>query len=197
MIAYLEGVIKEIDNQLVIININGVGYGVSVINNSSFIVGATISLYIRLCWHQDEGPILYGFKSKDERVVFDLITSCSGVGPKIGLAALEVMSPDVFLQAIIEKDIKLLSTVSGIGAKKAESMILQLKDKVAKLIDEGFQIKEAAGLGAFKDLSGVLTSLGYSQKEISPAIDYAREQLPASSSFDECLRKALSYLSKK
>ena len=85
-------------------------------------------------WNQDNGPTLYGFNSILEKTVFLLIISCSGIGPKIGLAVLHHLEPATFVQAIIEENIKVLSSISGIGAKKAEQICVALKHKVAKLL---------------------------------------------------------------
>lgn len=197
MITYLEGSIKDIDGRCITLLAGQVGYGILVVDPISLSIGQNISFFIRLVWHQEEGPQLYGFLDKQERVVFDLVTSCSGCGPKIALATLETMKPGIFIRAVEEHDTALLSSISGVGKKKAESMVLYLKDKVAKLISKGFIVDNQSSLSVLKDVSGVLASLGYSQKEITAATAWAREELSLHASFDEYLKKALAYLSKQ
>ncbi len=151
-------------------------------------------------WNQEQGPSLFGFLSELEKTVFLLIISCSGIGPKIALAALGELTPAQFLQAIQEGNTKALSSVSGIGAKKAEQMILNLKDKVTKLIQTQGIIgtsDETNALAQWSNVTQVLQSLNYSKGEIEAAMRYiGKECAGRSLPFDELLRKALSFLSK-
>ena len=198
MIAYLKGFLKTSQLNSLIIEVSGVGFQVQVPDEKFFDVGKEVELFISFVWNQDSGPSLYGFKTSSEKSIFDLVISCSGCGPKIGLSVLSSMAPTVFLSAIACADVKLLSKINGIGSKKAESIILQLKDKISK-----FELYEPASANAhqfekIKDVNQALESLGYSRFEINSAIGQIKDSLDINvAKFDEILRKSLSYLSKK
>ncbi len=196
MITRLRGTVIEIDSQRLTIDVQSVGYEVVVVDGRLYTLNQTVDIAIYYHWVEDQGPSLYGFDSHISRAVFAQILSCTGCGPKIGLAVLGHLTPQAFLQAISCADVKGLSRVPGIGPKKAELMIMQLKDKVAK-IAPAYVAPEHTTLIKIKQLQGALTSLHYKHSEISGALDHLTTQTDMNaSSFDELLRKALSYLSK-
>ncbi len=199
MISFIRGKIVEITETAITVDQQDIGFLLFVVNCSSFVLGQSVELFIQLVWHQDQGPALFAFTTKDERMLFNLLISCSGLGPKIALAALASMSPSSIVRAIEMKDAKALSTIPGIGMKKAESIILQLKDKVDRLVKQGFAIDNAASFENLKNLGQVLSSLGYAQKEVSDAVQYTKVQLQdlPQAPFDEWLKKSFSYLAKK
>ena len=118
MIATLSGIITVISEQYIVVEQAGIGFELYVPTAGTFSLQQQITLQTYLHWNQESGPTLYGFNSTLEKVTFLLIISCSGIGPKIGLAILNQMEPAIFLQAILEENIKTLSSISGIGAKK-------------------------------------------------------------------------------
>lgn len=197
MITFLQGIVQCVEGNVVTLHVGDIGFGISVVDPHYFIVGEKAQIHVRLVWHQEDGPQLYGFKSAQQRTIFDLVTTCSGFGPKIALAVLQTMQPFDFISAIISNNKKILSSVPGIGEKKAEIMILQLKTKVKKLLETDFPLEEQKSLMNFKELSSVLLSLGYSQKEIAHATSYVNQNLSGNYSFDEYVRKALTFLAKK
>ena len=134
-----------------------------------------------------------------EKTTFLLIISCSGIGPKIGLAILNQLDPAIFLQAILEENIKTLSSISGIGAKKAEQICVALKHKVAKLLkDQPSLTASSASLGVWKDLMDTLSSLSYSPTEIKAAMNFLKESnLDSTTPLSQLLRKALAFLAVK
>ena len=133
------------------------------------------------------------------KIVFLLIISCSGIGPKIGLAVLNHLEPTAFLQAIIEENVKVLSSISGIGTKKAEQICVALKHKVAKLLkDQPTLTSSSSSLSLWKDLTDTLTSLGYSPSEIKLATNHLKENnFDATTPLSTILRKSLAFLSSK
>lgn len=198
MISFLNGIVKSLDNQRIILDVNGVGYSVTVPDEKFFSQGQKIELEIYYYFNQEHGPQLFGFTSHLERQVFSLILSCSGLGPKIGLSILVHMKPEMFLQSIVLDDKQTLSKVSGIGAKKAELMIMQLKDKVSKISIDLFQNKGDALIVKIREVSDALSSLNYSRNEILAALDYVKNNFNIDKlSFDEMLRKSLAYMSKR
>jgi Holliday junction DNA helicase RuvA len=198
MITCLTGTIKEIKDQNLTIDVHGVGFAVSLARTENFKKDDTISLHIYMHWNQESGPALFGFATELERSLFLVVTACSGIGPKIALAVLKHMQPNVFIKAVQIGDEKALSAVPGIGAKKAEQMIVQLRHKVEKLLESGIVIDQDVTLGHWSTISDVLNSLHYSRNEISAALAYIKEsELNQSATFDQLLRQALSFLSKR
>jgi holliday junction DNA helicase RuvA len=197
MINFLKGTVLEYKDQIITLEVQGVGYAVHVPENYVITKNEIASFYIYLQWHQENGPVLFGFATELEKTVFLLIISCSGIGPKIGLAIASSMKPTSFLKAVQAGDEKALSAINGIGAKKAEQMIVHLRHKVAKLLESGIKIEHDAEFEQWKNISEVLTSLNYSRSEITNALQYVKGSAPSHGSFDLLLRKALSYLSKR
>ncbi len=197
MVHALKGTVVAISDPLVILDVGLMQLAIAVPNAFSCIIGKEITLFIHMQWNQEQGPSLYGFISELERTLFLLITSCSGIGPKIGLAILQSMNPQEFIGAIEVNDHKALSKINGIGAKKAEQIIVHLRHKVEKLLSSG-AVVTSKNYSYLKDVSDALGSLNYSRPEIQGALDFIRmqeniEQL----SFDQLFRTALQFLSKQ
>ena len=130
--------------------------------------------------------------------MFLLIISCTGIGPKIGLAVIAQLGYQPFIRAVQQEDILALSKVSGIGAKKAEQIIVQLKHKVARLIKTGIELDDAGDIQSWHTIGEVLESLNYSRTEISLAMKHLKQEYPNTQlPFDQLMRHALSFLSKK
>ncbi len=198
MLSYLAGIIKKVHDQVVIIDVSGVGFSLQVPNGHVFEIGKKIDVPVYLHWNQEQGPSLFGFNSELEKTIFILVIGCSGIGPKLGLALLYAMTPQAFLQAVAIADYKALSAVSGVGTKKAESIVLQLKDKVGKLIDkQDTAISGSTVLHNLKNVSEVLQSLDYSRPEINRALEHLKSSQIEQAGFDELMRKALSFLAQK
>ncbi len=199
MIATISGIITSINEQHILLEQAGIGFELFVATPLSFSLQQQITLQIYMHWNQENGPTLYGFNSAIEKTVFLLIISCSGIGPKIGLAVLNHLDPATFLQAIIEENINILSSISGIGAKKAEQICVALKHKVAKFLkDQPALTSSSTSLSTWKDLTDTLTSLGYSPLEIKAAINYLKENnIDSSAQFSNILRKTLAFLASK
>jgi len=197
MIAHLKGTISHKSHQLLTVDVQGVGYAVSVHDDRLYKKEQEVALHIYMHWNQDNGPTLYGFDTALSKTVFSLIVSCSGCGPKIGLAVLVSMPPGHFLQVIATGDARALSQVNGIGPKKAELMIMQLKDKVAKVSLGDIHPAKQVGLQNIKQVSQALAALHYKQFEIAVALDFINKNGSLEkSSFDDLLRQALSVLAK-
>lgn len=199
MFAYLQGLVISSKDSLLTLDVGGVGFSLSVARTEQYETGKETKVITYLHWVQDQGPVLYGFFSEFERDVFLLILSCSGMGPKICLAVLSQLSPLQFIQIIQEGNEKALSSVNGIGPKKAEQMVVQLRHKVGKLVSKGLEVTADYGaLESWKNLSDVLQSLNYSRTEIESALTHTRNQLSGKTYvFDELLRSSLSFLAKR
>ena len=198
MISRLRGKIIDCADNAIIIDVNGVGFSVRMARLQEYTLNQEVNILTHLHWHQEQGPQLFGFLSNAEKQVFHLILGCSGLGPKIALSILNAISPDIFASAIVAGDVKTLSRVDGIGTKKAESIIVQLKDKIAKLLQTGSLTSTTKTLETLTKVNDILTSLGYSRLECTQTVEYIQKtDTLETASFDELIRKALSFAAKK
>ena len=198
MINALSGIVKESNESLITIDVNGLGFGVQVPQGALFIAGQKVDLLVHMHWNQENGPSLFGFNTALEKSVFLMITSCSGLGPKLAMAVLAQLGAAEFLEAVQAGNEDALSNVSGIGAKKAEQIIVQLKHKVAKLVESGATLGVSATLEKRHEISQVLKSLSYSPQEIRAAMNHLNDQYPSNTvAFDQLVRHALAYLAKR
>lgn len=200
MFSYIQGKIISVETQSIVIDSGGMGFSVQTASPEQFQKDTESKILIHMHWHQDNGPTFFGFATELEKKVFLLVTSCSGMGPKIGLALLSQLTPSDFLVAVQEGNDKALSAVSGIGPKKAEQMVVQLRSKVTKLMNEGLVVSGsgAIALEQWKNVTQVLKSLNYSKSEIDNTLCYLRKEHGGSNaSFDELIRAGLSFLAKR
>ena len=198
MIAHITGTIMQIKEHAIVLNVSNIGFEIVVASVRNFVLHAQTSLFIVFYWNQENGPQLFGFLQESEKTVFNLVISCSGCGPKIGLSVVDQMSLGQFVLAIEKSDIGALSSVSGIGKKKAEQIILSLKDKVIAIEEYDIISQATPAIAHIKKIDDVLTSLGYTRQEIIMALEFLKKQdFFDKESFDFLLRKALGHLSKK
>ncbi|MGB7212896.1 MAG: Holliday junction branch migration protein RuvA [Gemmatimonadales bacterium] len=170
MIASVAGLIAAIDGGTVIIQTQGgVGYAVSVplgVHERLPAVGERVSLHTELVVRED-GWSLYGFDDPFERTVFQRLLSASGVGPKLALAVLSALGPARAARSIRDRDLAALASVTGIGKKKAERIVLELQDRFKELADAApLPGSPAAGSAAV----AALTALGYSASHSEIAV---------------------------
>lgn len=198
MIRTVNGTVQAVTDQDITVNIGPIGLALQVPNPSQFQVGAAITVATYLHWNQEQGPSLFGFVDELDRAVFLLIISCAGIGPKIALAALGQLGSANILIALQTSNEKVLSQVSGIGAKKAEQIIAHLRHKADKVAKNFTGAVTGKTVTQWDDVTQALTSLNYTRAEIANTMQhlgqrYADVQLP----FDQLIRHALSFLAKK
>jgi Holliday junction DNA helicase RuvA len=197
MLSQIKGTVIDAYGQGLVVEVGGLGFSVTVVDTAFFPKGSSVELQSYLHWNQENGPTLYGFKTSVEKKIFLLVIGCSGIGPKIGLAVLAHFSPAAFIKVISTNDLAALSSVSGIGPKKAEQMLLQLRHKVAHLVDEGVVLEDSVDMSKWKNISDALNSLNYSKPEVLKAMHHLQDQPNSGqATFDELLRSALAFLSK-
>lgn len=197
MIDYMTGTVTAIRDKGIIMQVGPIGIAISVPTPVMFQSGSPQNLYIYMHWNQEQGPSLYGFLHDYERALFLCIIGCPGIGPKIGLAVLASIGAAQFVSAIQQENPKLLSQVPGIGIKKAEQIIVQLKHKIDDMplmID----VPVAKNKNDWHSVTQALESLNYSRAEISSAVSYVQQKSGTDQtvSFDILLRQALSFLAK-
>lgn len=189
MIGFLKGIIITKQNNNIIINVNNVGYKISV-NDYIFeksIIEQEISLYIYT--HVREQEIsLYGFLTEEDQQMFELLISVSGIGPKAALKLLSVADIKSIKTAIINKDISILTQVSGVGKKTAEKVVIELSGKV-DTIDIGSDSNNSD-----IDVINALKSMGYSISESRDALSEVSKDITDTG---ERVRLALKFIGKK
>lgn len=164
MIAFLEGAVVDRREDRVVLDVGGVGYEVLVPTSTAArlpATGATARLHTRLAL-RDDAMVLYGFASGEERASFDLLTTVTGVGPKVALAFLSTLSADALRRAVASGDVAALTVVPGVGKKVAQRVVLDLKDRFG---GAGVAIE-----GPLADVRDALLALGLSPQEASDAI---------------------------
>jgi len=198
MIDYLIGKIKSVKEKSVTIVSGNIGFLCHTPSASSLSVGKEAEVYTYMHWNQEKGPTLYAFEDELTRTVFLLIIDCPKIGPGIALKILSQIKAPQFLEIITSQNESALSSVNGIGSKKAEHLISFLKHKVSKLISSGtVNIDSQQDFVQWQNINDVLTSLNYSRKEISGAMkhltdNYSEQNYP----LDQLIRAALGFLSK-
>jgi holliday junction DNA helicase RuvA len=193
MIASLQGVIDAISKDSMIVNVNGIGFKLSVptsVLSELGVVGREIKLYTHMHVREDDLS-LYGFGSLDELRLFETLISVSGLGPKTAMGMLSAMSADQLAMAIASGSVEMLTTIPGIGKKTADRLILELKDKVG-----GVMISTPAGRAAQEnaDVVAALVSLGYSVQETTRAVNALSTGQKLK--LEEKVKLALQYLGK-
>lgn len=215
MIATLFGTIFSIDpvNCIVILECCGVGYRVQVSagtlsrlpspayrpDGTVEAKGESVRLFTYMAVREDSVD-LFGFYTAEEQDMFKLLLSVSGVGPKAAMSILSLMTPRTLAMTIASEDTKSISKAPGVGAKTAARVVLELKDKLAKLYPDTGGIPEiapspAAGKPAAKstklsDARDALLVLGYSRSEIAAAM----KDINMEDSLEEIIKKALAKL---
>lgn len=169
MISTVLGTLADRSTETVVVETNGgVGYAITVpvgVHERLPAAGKQVRLFTELVVKED-GWALYGFDDPSERTVFQRLLSASGVGPKLALAILSHLGPARTVRSLQGKDVTTLATVSGIGKKKAEKMVIELHDRFADLAINAVAAPPAAGDAAIK----ALVNLGYAQREAESAV---------------------------
>jgi Holliday junction DNA helicase RuvA len=198
MLYSLTGTIVQTKENKVVLQHAGLSFELFCPQAANLSLHEQSCLFTYLHWNQEQGPTLFGFQNILDKEVFLAIIDCSGIGPKIGLSILEAMTAGDFLQIIAQEDSKALSAIKGLGSKKAEQLILHLKDKIEKITSKHPIIEKNKAIAAFSDLHQTLASLNYSPTEIKQATSILRQEvLGKDIPFDLLLRKALVLLAKK
>lgn len=201
MIFHLSGTLDKKTDTYLIIDCAGVGYQVFVPETLLSEMPAPpeeVKLYI---YHQirEDAQTLYGFPNPEDRELFTILTSVSGVGPKVGIKILGAIAPQNCIAAILKEDVASLTSVSGVGKKMAERLIIELKDKLQNLatgIDlSGKQVVYATPKPKVQDeLFSAMKSLGYSDSEIKKSYLRAAMELTEDMSVENSIKVLLKNL---
>lgn len=164
MISFLDGELAERSGERVVVSVGGVGYEIQVPASTAAdlpSVGRPVRLFTRMVV-RDDAITLFGFASPSQRELFDLLVTVTGVGPRLALSFLSLLSPEAFRRAVAAGDLGSLTLVPGVGRKVAQRVVVDLKDRLGG---------EVAILeGPLADVREALLALGLSPQEASDAM---------------------------
>ncbi len=172
MICSIEGTLSEKSPAQAVVETGGIGYLINIPLSTSDKLGqpgARVKLFTYLAVKEDALE-LYGFLSKDERRVFEVLISVPGVGPKVSLRVLSGLSPAQLQQAILTQDIALITRIPGIGRKLGERLLLELKEQIRKISMEGEEVRGTAA-DIFADAVEALVTLGYKRNQAVASVN--------------------------
>lgn len=199
MFAYIKGILDEISTNFVVIDVGGLGYKIyvtePVIQNIGN-VGDVVKLHTYYHVMQDNSVCLYGFLTKEELRMFELLISVSGIGAKSAIVTLSNMDPSSFALAVITDNVAVLNKIPGVGKKTAQRIILELKDKI-KTEEAVAKAPENSPVAIdnenCQDAVQALQILGYNKKDIEKAFEKIANK---DVSVEELIKKGLTLLSK-
>ncbi len=204
MIAFVSGTVAAVTLSSAVVEVGGVGLevictpGTLATLNVGHPATLPTSMVVR-----EESLTLFGFLDDDEKGVFEMLQTASGVGPKLAQAMLAVHSPEDLRRAVTSEDVKTLTTVPGIGQKGAQRIILELKDRIGAPhgIAAGRPVASAAPADAWRgQVHAGLVGLGWSGKEADKAVETVAAEVPGAQTVEPdvgaLLRAALRTLSK-
>ena len=195
MIGSLRGaVLERTDESVVLIEVSGVGYLVSVTPRTlaELEPGATAFLYVH--HHiRDDAQQLFGFLHRDERTTFQVLIATHGIGPALALAILGTHSPTALVDIVATSDQSALTLVPGVGKKTAERLLIELRNRLNLPMLEPVTVGGATGSTAMGDVREALAGLGYGPEEIRDAL----RELPSTTDASTLLRDALKLLGAK
>jgi len=206
MYDYIKGNLIFKSTDTAVVENNGIGYKF-LINARTFNelgeINTEVKIYSKLI-HKEDIMYLAGFKQKEDRAIFDILTSVSGIGTKVGMILLDEFSGSELINAVLEGDYKLISRAKGVGPKLAQKIILELKGKltnndiVSNIMEDRVSgitdSKSKLSKETIKEVQAILQSLGYSQNEYMSAIEHCAKILTEDSS-EELLKETLKVLS--
>ncbi|MDD2353151.1 MAG: Holliday junction branch migration protein RuvA [Atribacterota bacterium] len=195
MISFLKGKICNKDNGFIIVDVNGVGYQVNVPSISKFILNDSEQLVFTYLYVREDRLVLYGFSTETDRNFFKVLIEAPGVGPKMALNILSNMGAENFHNAVLEEDLNLISSISGIGKKMAKKIVLELKEKFKKSSFDGDIISSELNPKDFiNDAIEALKTLGYQEKEAKKRVvnAYQKNKNSNSTSLENLIKNALN-----
>ena len=197
MIEYISGSIADLSPTRIVIDNHGMGYGLEIslqtyeaLRNSK---DARVYAFTTIN-QRDATEVMYGFATKDERELFELIVGISGIGAASARMILSAMTAEEFREAIISENINKIKSIKGIGLKSAQRMILELKDKIVK--GEGASagiIFQADNNSDIEEATSALTMLGFSKPNVNKAIQAVLKKNP-NAKVEEIIKAALKIL---
>ena len=200
MIAYLHGTLTSKSAEYIIIDVNHIGYGVEISTQTYQQLPAEGKELKLLIYHHftDNDQRLFGFFTKSEKQLFEVLITVKGVGPKLGLTILSGLPADQIINAILQSDKGTLTQVTGIGKKTAQRMILELSDKMEEVAAHSVNGSGSTAVsGSMKEEAvSALQSLGIRKQDAQKAVQAAGNEMEKGTSVEHLVKKALSRLNK-
>ncbi|MDD4527777.1 MAG: Holliday junction branch migration protein RuvA [Candidatus Margulisbacteria bacterium] len=198
MYSFLKGELVEINDTNCVLDVNGVGFLVNITKKEAAQIltmqGKELTLFVELIVREDSHS-LYGFAQKSAKELFKILIQLSGIGPKVALNILSELSPEELSRAILTNDIVKLTSISGIGKKTAERMIIDLKDKIKNFSSGDISVSENAkhhiNPEIEEELTSALTALGYRSHEIKRIIQNIKVDNIEDLKLEELIKLAL------
>lgn len=200
MISYIRGELVSIEEEKVIVDVNGVGYGIYMPGQSINMlpqIGEEVKIHTYMNVREDLMQ-LFGFLTKDDLDVFKLVITVNGIGPKGGLSILSHMSADNLRFAVMSQDVKAISASPGIGKKTAEKLILELRDKLSiedvlerQTSDESVIVSSGTNQNQAEAIQA-LVALGYGNSEAMKAVK--KVKINEEITVEEILKQALKHI---
>lgn len=197
MIARLQGLLIDKGIDSVVVDCHGVGYEVRVslrALESLPPLEERVTLFVHTLVREDE-LTLYGFLTAGERRLFQRVISVTGIGPKLALSGLSVMSAQELQRAVLADDLTALCRIPGVGRKTAQRMVLELQGKLAGIaLGDGAPASGTTSAGELDDLRTALTELGFVARQIDPVVAQLRSQAEEGARVEVLIRQALRLL---
>lgn len=197
MIAFIKGSLYSVQTDTVVVDVKGVGYRLQVpLSVIPRLPGTGMEVVLYTYMHmREDGINLFGFDTEEALELFRLLLSVSGVGPKGALGILSTITPENFSTAVITENAALISRAPGVGKKTAQRIILDLKDKIAKISLPGReQAAVSRETGDISDAVNALIALGYGSAEAFRAVHEADRELEQSN-VEDLIKLSLKRLS--
>jgi Holliday junction DNA helicase RuvA len=188
MIAMLTGAIAPYNETTIIVTAGGVGYEVIVGRNFTLPSDGQGTIYTHLI-HREDSMTLYGFTGREQREMFATLLKAQGIGPKLAMEVLSTFKVPEIIEILFTQDVQRLTTVSGLGRKKAEKLIFDLRDTIQKM-DIGVSGYKETASGGSADALKALAVLGFSPPEALAAVKaVVREGMQTEDIIKEALRR--------
>ncbi len=198
MIAHLRGRILDKQPNRIVLDVQGVGYDVSVPLSTYYGLGdAGSDIALRIHTHVREDALaLYGFSTRLEQDLFERLIGISGIGPKLALAVLSGIEPTELVRAIEHTDVARLTSIPGVGKKTSERIVLELKDRLPRAQSAAAAAGAALSPSALRDdVLSALINLGYHRPLAEKALDSVVKATPTGD-FERTLKQALRELAR-
>ena len=200
MISYIRGELVSIEDEKVVIDVNGVGFGIFMPGQAMNMlpaIGEEVKLHTYMNVREDAMQ-LFGFLTRDDLNVFKLVIGVSGIGPKGGLSILSHLSPDELRFAVMSHDVKEISGAPGIGKKTAEKLIIELKDKLSiedvleRTVERESHAVSSTNNQIHTEAVQALVALGYGNTEALKAVK--KVDTSEDMTVEDVLKQALKYI---
>lgn len=201
MFDYINGVLTDKNYPYCVVENNGIGYRLLVnsrVLNEIGEIDSNVKIYTKLI-HKEDSMYLCGFKNKQDRIIFDILTGVSGIGVKVAFALFDEFETNELIEAVLDENYKLISKTKGVGAKMAQKIVLEIKDKLTKIninssIIASKHASSKVSSQTIEQTTAVLQSLGYLPKEYNSALETALKNIDKDDS-GELLKDTLKILS--